>query len=259
MDGRHRRHSRSGPNAIKPDPMRNTQVMEQAPSPNFGPRRGCDCPDMVILHFTGMDDLDAARTRLCDPVPEVSAHYIVGRDGRVIQLVAEANRAWHAGKSHWAGWDDINSRSIGIELDYPGSLRNYPPYPEPQMSALEALLGDISARHQILPANVLGHSDIAPSRKPDPGPKFDWTRLARRGLAETTPKPVAGIGFLAAMKRIGYDPDAREADLLSAFRLRWRQAAIGTPQDGIDDALATALAARRAAWPDKSGRMPTDD
>ncbi len=149
----------------------------QIPSPNFGPRIGYEGPDMIVIHYTGMESAQAAIARLCDPEPEVSAHYVVEDTGDVCQLVSEAHRAWHAGLSVWAGETDINSCSIGIELCNPGSLQDFPPFPEPQMAALAALIADIQSRWDIPKARILGHEHVAPGRKFDPGPKFDWGRL----------------------------------------------------------------------------------
>lgn len=148
-------------------------------SPNFGDRREGAQPDMVVLHFTAMGSCADAMERLCDPQSEVSAHYLIGKDGQVWHLVPEDKRAWHAGRGQWGSVSDVNSRSIGIELDNLGDH----PFPEPQMAALEALLADILTRWRIPPERVIGHSDMAPERKSDPGPRFDWQRLARQGLA----------------------------------------------------------------------------
>lgn len=152
------------------------------PSPNHGARR-LGQPDMIVIHYTGMDSCAAARARLCDPAAEVSAHYLIDLDGAVEQLVDEARRAWHAGVSDWRGETDVNSRSIGIELVNRGHGPDYHPFPEPQMAALEALIGDIRARWTIPLENIVGHEDVAPGRKIDPGPKFDWPRLIRQNLA----------------------------------------------------------------------------
>ncbi|KPA21752.1 N-acetylmuramoyl-L-alanine amidase AmiD precursor [Shimia sp. SK013] len=149
------------------------------PSPNFGPRRDGLKPEFIVVHYTAMDTAEAALDRLCDPAPEVSAHYLICDKGRIFQLVAEDMRAWHAGAGSWQGKRDINSRSIGIELDNRGTH----PFSEPQMSALEALLPAIMTRWAIAPTGVIGHSDMAPGRKFDPGPRFDWQRLALQGLA----------------------------------------------------------------------------
>lgn len=149
----------------------------QIPSPNFGPRKGVTGPDMILIHYTGMMTAEAAIARLCDPEPEVSAHYVISEAGEVTQLVAEEQRAWHAGLSEWEGQTDINSCSIGIELANSGPLEDFPPFPEPQMIALVSLTRDIQSRHNIPHTRILGHSDVAPGRKADPGPKFDWARL----------------------------------------------------------------------------------
>ena len=151
------------------------------PSPNHGPRR-LGRPDMIIIHYTGMKTCAAARDRLCDPAAEVSAHYLIDLDGAVEQLVDEERRAWHAGVSEWEGVTDVNSRSIGIELVNQGHGAGYHPFPEPQMAALEAVIHGIRDRWVIPLENVVGHEDVAPGRKIDPGPKFDWARLVRRNL-----------------------------------------------------------------------------
>ncbi|HEY0275164.1 MAG TPA: N-acetylmuramoyl-L-alanine amidase, partial [Paenirhodobacter sp.] len=147
------------------------------PSPNFGPRRQGAQPELIVLHYTGMTSCAAARDRLCDPAAEVSAHWLIAEDGRAEALVAEESRAWHAGAGSWQGRGDVNSRSIGIEIANPGNR----PFPEPQMAALEALLRAILHRWGIPPEAVIAHSDMAPERKIDPGPRFDWCRLARQG------------------------------------------------------------------------------
>ncbi len=149
------------------------------PSPNFNDRRGAGRPDMVLIHYTVLG-CEASLDRLCAPEHEVSAHYVISEQGRIWRLVDEDLRAWHAGKSHWQGEDDINSLSIGIELVNDGAQ----PFPEPQMTALEALLADVTTRRDIAPARVLGHEDVAPGRKHDPGPRFDWGRLVLRGMAQ---------------------------------------------------------------------------
>jgi len=151
------------------------------PSPNFGPRRDALTPTLIVVHYTAMANAPAALERLCDPQTEVSAHYLIGGDGTLWQMVEESQRAWHAGAGEWQGQSDINSRSIGVELDNRGDH----PFGEPQMRALEDLLPGIMARWGITAAGVIGHSDMAPGRKFDPGPRFDWARLARQGLAVT--------------------------------------------------------------------------
>lgn len=157
-------------------------MMQTYPSPNHNERR-LGPPDMVVIHYTDMLDFDETRARLCDPAAEVSAHWLIGLDGRAEQLVDEAHRAWHAGVSEWGGVTDVNSRSIGIELMNAGHSNGLHPFPAAQMDALEALLEAILARWNIRPDNVVGHEHVAPGRKVDPGPKFDWARLVRGGLA----------------------------------------------------------------------------
>ncbi len=203
-------------------------------SPNHGDRRG-QRPELVVLHYTGMADGASARARLCDPAAEVSAHWLIHENGQTEALVPEDRRAWHAGAGAWQGRDDVNSRSIGIELVNPGNE----PFPEPQMAALERLLAQIMARWGIGPAGVIGHSDMAPGRKIDPGPRFDWARLALQGLAVwPASSPVAEAPLAESLTRIGY-PDAPER--LAAFRLRFRPWATG-PEDATDRRIAAALA-----------------
>ncbi len=213
------------------------------PSPNFGPRRLDARPDMVVLHFTDMVSSEAALARLCDPAAEVSAHYLVGRDGRCWQMVDEAMRAWHAGSGAWGAVTDVNSRSIGIELDNCGAA----PFPEPQMAVLERLLAGLLKRWQIPPERVIGHSDMAPARKVDPGPRFDWRRLARAGLSVwpqgTRAAPADPLAFTEAATRFGYGRDLDEATRLAAVRLRFRPWAEG-PLSPDDVAAITDLAAR---------------
>ena len=209
------------------------------PSPNFGERRGGLRPSLVGIHYTAMAGCAEARDRLCDPSAEVSAHWLVDRDGRAEQLVDEALRAWHAGAGEWAGQGDVNSRSIGIELQNTGAE----PFPEPQMAALERLLSGVLKRWNIPPQGVIGHSDMAPARKADPGPRFDWQRLALQRLS-VWPEPRHPGDFRADVCRFGY-PQADDATLLCAFRLRFRPWAQG-PQDATDAALVADLAARFA-------------
>ena len=198
---------------------------------------------LVILHYTAMDGCEAALERLCDPVHEVSCHWLIAADGALWRLVPEDRRAWHAGAARWGGLTDVNSASIGIELDHRGTGL----WPEVQLAALEALLGDVTARFGVSPERVLGHSDVAPGRKGDPGAGFPWARLARRGLA-VWPEEV-GQGDLASLPasltRIGYDPGAPESARLAAFRLRFRPGAHG-PADAADAGLAAEVARR---WP----------
>jgi N-acetylmuramoyl-L-alanine amidase len=152
------------------------------PSPNRDARVGGRVPDMLILHYTGMESAEAALDWLTREEAKVSAHYLVDEEGRITQIVAEEERAWHAGQSHWAGEIDLNSCSIGIEIHNPGHDFDYPDFGDVQMQAVEALCLDILKRHAIPSDRVLAHSDIAPGRKRDPGEKFDWARLGRSGI-----------------------------------------------------------------------------
>lgn len=169
-----------------------SRLAEALPSPNHGPR-GDRKPDSIVLHYTGMKTGAAALERLRDPASEVSAHYVVEEDGRIFQLVPEARRAWHAGQSSWAGEADMNSASIGIEIVNGGHDFGTPPYPDVQIEAVIALCRDIIARNKIPPQNILGHSDVAPDRKADPGERFPWGKLAAAGLGHyVPPHPLGG-------------------------------------------------------------------
>ncbi|MGE3935303.1 MAG: N-acetylmuramoyl-L-alanine amidase [Rhodospirillaceae bacterium] len=223
------------------------------PSPNHGPRPTGRTVDMLILHYTGMPTAAAALDRLCDAAAQVSAHYLIDEDGTAYRLVDEARRAWHAGVSCWQGATDINDRSIGIELVNPGHEWGYRPFPEPQMQALIALCRGILARHPIPPVRVLGHSDVAPARKDDPGELFDWRRLAAAGIG-VWPAAAAGAGTatVAAMQallgRIGYCvPDHGAADAATVAAVRAFQRHFRPERcDGIIDAETAALAAALA-------------
>lgn len=172
-------------------------VSTYLPSPNIESRRDDREPDMLILHYTGMADARKACSWLCDPVSKVSCHYLVDEHGMIVQMVDENIRAWHAGVSSWKDEDDINSRSIGIEIQNPGHAAGYPDFPEAQMLAVIALCRDIVARNRIHPSRVLAHSDIAPDRKIDPGEKFDWARLHAQGIGHwVRPEPIDGGPFL---------------------------------------------------------------
>jgi N-acetylmuramoyl-L-alanine amidase len=155
-------------------------VQRVLPSPNYDPR-GRNI-DMILLHYTGMRSTDAALKRLCDPSARVSSHYVVLEDGEICQLVPETERAWHAGVSSWEGKTDINARSIGIEIGNPGHDFGYPDFPDAQIDAVTALCRDLMLRREVPAARVLAHSDVAPSRKPDPGEKFPWRQLAEAGV-----------------------------------------------------------------------------
>lgn len=215
--------------------------MSGFPSPNFGERRGGVRPDLIVIHYTAMASCAEARARLCNPLVEVSAHWLVSETGEAEALVDETARAWHAGAGQWRDVVDVNSRSIGIELANDGCS----PFPEAQMAALERLLAGIMDRWGIGPAGVIGHSDMAPERKGDPGARFDWRRLALQGLAVW---PAAGqadvAAFAPAARAFGYAV-ADEAVLLRAFRLRFRPYAFG-PLDAVDAGMAVNLARRFA-------------
>ncbi len=215
-------------------------------SPNFGPRRGGLQPELVVLHYTAMENCEAAARALCDPAREVSAHYLISETGEVISLVAEDMRAWHAGAGEWGGRGDVNSRSIGIELSNTGAT----PFASRQIAALEALLPGILARWSIPAKGVIAHSDMAPGRKIDPGPRFDWLRLARQGLTVwPDPSDLSAPdedAFRAAAERFGYPRDLPFDLLLATVRLRFRPRHDG-PLDARDMALITDLAARYPA------------
>ncbi|MBZ9788592.1 N-acetylmuramoyl-L-alanine amidase [Rhizobium sp. 3T7] len=165
-------------------------------SPNHGERAGGRKPDMILLHYTGMPTPDGALEWLCREESQVSSHYFVGEDGAVLQLVPEERRAWHAGKSYWQGETDINSVSIGIEIANAGHPGGLPEYPQEQIQAVIELCRDCGQRWSIAPERVLGHSDVAPIRKVDPGEKFPWKDLHRAGVGHwVEPAPIAGGRF----------------------------------------------------------------
>jgi len=199
--------------------------MIDTPSPNFDERM---LPiTMIVLHYTGMQDAGSAIERLADPEVKVSAHYVVAEDGTVIRMVDEAKRAWHAGRSHWRGVTDVNSASIGIEIVNPGHEFGYRPFADAQVDAVVRLVAAVKDRHEITRGNIVGHSDIAPTRKRDPGELFPWHRLARLRLA--LPRPTKNLmdpnwtqgGFLLALERFGYDVTEPMAAIM-AFQRRFR-------------------------------------
>ncbi|HUI35584.1 MAG TPA: N-acetylmuramoyl-L-alanine amidase [Stellaceae bacterium] len=217
-----------------------TQAVRERPSPNHDSRGeaigGPPRIDMLVLHYTGMQSADAALDRLCDPAAQVSSHYLVDEDGTIWRLVPEERRAWHAGVSFWRGETALNGVSIGIEIVNPGHEWGYRGFPEPQMRAVETLCQDIVARRSIPAHRVVGHSDIAPTRKSDPGELFDWLRLARAGVG-LWPEPAVelrdrrgrGVGIveraraLADLARIGYQVEpGNVGPPLAAFQRRFR-------------------------------------
>ena len=203
------------------------------PSPNQDSRGGA-AVDLLVLHYTGMPSGEAALARLCDPEARVSAHYMIGEDGTVHALVPETQRAWHAGISCWAGARDINARSIGIELVNPGHEFGYRAFPEAQIAALTVLARDIVARYAIPAWRILGHSDVAPMRKDDPGELFPWARLAGEGIGLwPMPGPDPGESAVSGLlAHYGYDPDAALEKTVSAFQRHFRPSRV----DGMADA-----------------------
>ncbi|MGQ0677931.1 MAG: N-acetylmuramoyl-L-alanine amidase [Rhodospirillales bacterium] len=240
----------------------------ERPSPNHGARAGKRV-DMLVLHYTGMKTLGAALDRLGDPRARVSAHYVVARDGRVFRLVDEKKRAWHAGVSFWAGERDVNSRSIGIELENPGHEFGYRAFPEKQIAALIRLARGIVERHAIPRRRVLGHSDVTPGRKRDPGEKFPWRRLAAAGIgfwpepgraagAKSKPRAKTAADVAAAQRALaafGYAiaatgrRDRQTRAVVRAFQRHYRPARADGRLDRETAALAAALT--------RSPRRPT--
>jgi N-acetylmuramoyl-L-alanine amidase len=210
-------------------------VHREEPSPNWDER--AEPISMVVLHYTDMPSVDAALTRLCDPASKVSAHYVISEEGEVTRLVDESKRAWHAGRSFWRGKSNVNGASIGIELHNPGHTCGYRPFPDAQIEALVPLLHRIVQAYDIPRANVVGHSDVAPQRKLDPGELFPWERLAEYRLALPQPKIELGDpfdndgAFYLALERFGYDiADGKKA--VEAFQRRWRPHKIDGEIDG---------------------------
>ncbi len=235
------------------------------PSPNFEPRRGKTRADMLILHYTGMMSAARAIAWLAEPVSRVSCHYVVDETGCITQMVPESERAWHAGVGSWAGETDINSASIGIEIQNPGHDLGYPEFTEPQMAAVIALSQDIIARNAIPAARVLAHSDVSPGRKIDPGEKFDWPRLHAAGVGHwVAPAPLDpdefGLGdgdcdpligattALLAQYGYGITPsdtlDAAGTKVVRSFQLHFRPE---RPDGRVDRATLATLEALLAA------------
>ena len=205
-------------------------------SPNFNARPDGGTVDMLVIHYTGMQSAEAALTRLCDPGSAVSAHYLIDETGKIFALVDEDQRAWHAGVSFWRGESNVNARSIGIELVNPGHEFGYRPFPEAQMAALIDLAKGILARCPIPACNVVGHSDVAPRRKQDPGELFGWRRLAEQGIG-LWPQAGAGEGDAAALlAACGYETEDVAASL-TAFQRHFRPARC----DGVADAETLSL------------------
>lgn len=216
----------------------------ESPSPNFDDRAAP--VSIIVLHYTGMEDAASAIARLRDPEAKVSCHYLVSEDGQILRMVDETKRAWHAGRSSWRGIEDINSASIGIEIVNPGHDFGYRPFPDQQIDALIPLVASIKERYGITRGNVVGHSDIAPTRKRDPGELFPWGKLARLRLA--LPRPTKNLmdpnwtdgGFLLALERFGYDVSDPMAAIV-AFQRRFRPELIDGEIDGECRSLLLAL------------------
>jgi N-acetylmuramoyl-L-alanine amidase len=239
--------------------MMSSATLQERPSPNFDERRCRKPVDLVLLHYTGMPSAEAALQRLTDPAAKVSAHYVLDEDGTLTRLVAEEARAWHAGVAFWRGVRDVNARSIGIELVNPGHEFGYRPFPEAQITALLDLLTAIKLRHGIPASGFIGHSDVAPQRKEDPGELFPWARLAAAGFglwpsADFRPSPHAPelrpgmtsgavLDLQVALDRIGYGIegsgmyDPLTESVVRAFQRHWRPARI----DGVADPETTSL------------------
>ena len=244
-----------------PWPADSPVVSAVRPSPNHGARRGRSAPDCIVLHYTGMVDGPSALARLCEPASEVSCHYVVAEDGAVIQLVPEVLRAQHAGHSFWAGETDLNSASIGVEIVNGGHDFGLPPFPPEQIAAVILLCRDVAERYGMAPSRILAHSDIAPSRKQDPGERFPWRTLAEAGVGLWVP-PVESFGEVLApgmrgdgvaalqvdLARFGYgiEPsrlyDPATATVVRAFQRRFRPARIdGAADQGTIETLRRCL------------------
>ncbi len=220
--------------------------MIRRPSPNHGPRPNGVPIDILVLHYTGMRDAQSALDRMCDPKAQVSAHYMIDEDGATYALVDEDRRAWHAGAGSWRGHDDINARSIGIELVNPGHEFGYRAFPMAQMEALAQLAPGILARHPIPPRNVIAHADLAPARKEDPGELFDWPWLAERGIGlwPQAVRPLIHVDVEAELARWGYPvpPEGSRAALV-AFQRHFRPSNIDGAADEETIARLMALLA----------------
>ena len=224
--------------------------MIERPSPNHDARPAGKAIDLIVLHYTGMRNAESALQRLSDPAAKVSSHYLIDEQGEVYRLVDESRRAWHAGVSYWRGERDVNGVSIGIELANPGHDFGYRPFPEAQMTALVELCRGLLARQPIPRARIVGHSDVAPRRKIDPGELFDWRALSAAGFG-LWPKPVDGPAdpalALIALVQIGYETGQAETDeitraAIAAFQRHFRPRQIDGEVDGETRCLIYGLA-----------------
>ncbi|TGQ42639.1 N-acetylmuramoyl-L-alanine amidase [Mesorhizobium sp. M00.F.Ca.ET.216.01.1.1] len=239
-------------------------------SPNFSPRRGTLRPDMIVLHYTGMATGAGAEAWLCDPASEVSSHYCVHEDGRIVQMVRESDRAWHAGQSSWFGRTDINSCSVGIEIVNPGHSLGYRNFPIQQIGAVAGLCAGIIARHSIPAQRVLAHSDVAPGRKIDPGEKFPWKALFAVGVGHLVPAAPVRRGAVLKAGDTGAEVEALQSMLalygygveitgiydrqteivVEAFQRHFRQSLVDGVADGSTvRTLQRLLASARAVFP----------
>ncbi|HJW41679.1 MAG TPA: N-acetylmuramoyl-L-alanine amidase [Rhizomicrobium sp.] len=220
------------------------------PSPNHDARPQGAPIDILVLHYTGMKTAEETLVRLCDPAAKVSAHYTIGRDGKIFAHVPEERRAWHAGVSWWAGETNVNARSIGIELVNPGHEFGYVPFTDVQIGSLIDLCRGILARHPIPPHRVLGHSDVAPTRKTDPGELFPWRQLAEFGIG-LWPERSVGKAASSALAGFGYGiPPQADVPLeaaVTAFQRHFRPARIDGSWDGECGELLAGLLAVRPA------------
>lgn len=217
-------------------PAESSLVTDVVPSPNHGERRAGSSIDMIVLHYTGMADANAVLERLCSPQSELSAHYVVFEDARIIQCVPEGRRAWHAGVSSWAGETDVNSHSIGVEIANPGHDFGYPDFPKRQIAAVIALCRGIIARRGLPADRVLAHSDVAPARKKDPGEKFPWHLLHDSGVGHwVRPAPITPGPRLVP---------GDHGEAVGVLQSQLAQYGYGLPVTGIfDDATSAAVTA----------------
>jgi N-acetylmuramoyl-L-alanine amidase len=222
----------AGMTTFTPD---SSTVSDVIPSANYGDRSKGRLPDMIVLHYTGMPDVEGAITQLCSAGTDVSAHYIVLEDGRIVQCVPEARRAWHAGVSSWSGEEDINSCSIGIEIVNRGHDWGYPDFPSRQIAAVTALCRGIMLRRNVPTHRVLGHSDVAPARKKDPGEKFPWHSLANSGVGHWVQPAAIVRGETLKLGSIG--DDVRDLQLALA------RYGYGLPATGKYDGLTMEVVA----------------